>query len=82
MKIKILENVRFALGGIDVRDFKKGEKVDIADAHAYRMIELELAVDCAGKMARVVKEAEKTESDPVEESVEEKPVKKGKKKSK
>lgn len=77
MKIKILEDVKYALGGIDVRNFVKDEEVDIQDAHAYRMIELGLAVDVANKVAKV-KEV-KPESEP---EVEEKPVKKGNKKAK
>lgn len=77
MKIKILENVKYALGGIDVRDFVKDEEVDIKDAYAYRMIELGLAVDVANKVAKVLKEVEPKAEKPKAE-----PVKKGNKKAK
>ena len=73
MKIEILKDERYALGGIDVRDFVKGEQVDIKDAHAYRMIELGIAEDCAKK---IVKSAP-VEVEPVETEIAE-PKKKGK----
>lgn len=86
MKIEILVDQKFALGGIEVRDFKKGEVVEIKDAHAYRMIDLKIACKHGEKKPAPVVGApvdDAPDEEPSEKGFEEAPAKtKGKKKSK
>lgn len=79
MKIKVKENCSFAIDGMDVRCFKKGEEVeDLDQKNAARMVELNLASCGEEPIKEPVAEVKASE----EVKDDEEPKKRGRKKNK
>ena len=58
MKVKFTKDVKFALNGISVKSFKKGEEVELSDSDAATAIK--------GNFAEAVKEAKAEKPAPAE----------------